>query len=173
MESSSKKGRTIHSEARAVIRKVIKACDAEARAGRVKYSVKQTNLRVSKYTDVSMKSISRIPKESAKAGESSLSTPGKHRKRHEERNVHCDEFDRRVIRDTIHDFYLVKKQVLTCPKLVVALKQKISFPWLMHTLRRILKEMGFKWKKCQSFRKVLVERPHIVDWRCRYLRAIR
>jgi hypothetical protein len=33
--------------------------------------------------------------------------------------------------------------------------------------------MGFKWKKCQSFRKVLVEIPHIVDWRCRYLRTIR
>jgi hypothetical protein len=111
MESSSKERRKIHSQAREVIRKVIKACDEEARAGRIQYSVKQTNLRVSKYTDVSMKPISKISKESAKAGESSLSTPGKHRKRHEERNVHCDEFDRRVIRHTFHDFYLVKQQV--------------------------------------------------------------
>jgi hypothetical protein len=62
MESSSKKGRTIHSEAREVIRKFIKACDEEARAGRIEYSVKQAKLRVSKYTEVSMKSISRIRK---------------------------------------------------------------------------------------------------------------
>ncbi|KAJ4451031.1 hypothetical protein ANN_02467 [Periplaneta americana] len=46
-------------------------------------------------------SITRIRREGADAGETSLSTLGKHRKHQEERNVHLDDFDKRVIRDTI------------------------------------------------------------------------
>ncbi|XP_054265845.1 uncharacterized protein LOC128988514 [Macrosteles quadrilineatus] len=33
--------------------------------------------------------------------------------------------------------------------------------------------MGFKWKKCGSKRKCLIERPDIVNWRFKYLRGIR
>jgi hypothetical protein len=94
------------------------------------------------------------------------------RERPEERNVHLDEFDKRVIRDTISEFYLVKKQVPTCPKLLPVLKEKINFPWGVHSLRYVLKGMDYQWKKFQNFRKLLIERPHIIDWRM-YLRAIR
>ncbi|KAF6201575.1 hypothetical protein GE061_003967 [Apolygus lucorum] len=39
-------------------------------------------------------------------------------------------------------------------------------------LRKRLDTSGFKWKKCQSNRKVLIERPEIAAWRARYLRTI-
>jgi hypothetical protein len=74
-----------------------------------------------------VRTITRIRREGTEAGETSLSTPGKHRERPEERNVHLDEFDKRVIRDTISEFYLVKKQVPTCPKLLPVLKEKLIF----------------------------------------------
>ena len=32
--------------------------------------------------------------------------------------------------------------------------------------------MGFKWKKCSTVRKVLIERPNIVTWRGKYLKAL-
>lgn len=143
-QRKKKKRKTIHSEARDIIRRVVLACDEEARQGKLNHTVKQANLRISHYTGISVSSITRIRRESADAGETSLSTPGKHRKRQEERNIHLDDFDKRVIRDTISEFYLVRKLVPTCPKLLPALKEKINFPWGVHSLRRILKNMGYK-----------------------------
>jgi GT2 family glycosyltransferase len=33
--------------------------------------------------------------------------------------------------------------------------------------------MGFKWKRCGSRRKILIEGENIVNWRCAYLQKIR
>jgi hypothetical protein len=33
--------------------------------------------------------------------------------------------------------------------------------------------MGFKWKRCGSRRKILIERENIVNWRCAYLQQIK
>ncbi|KAJ4437060.1 hypothetical protein ANN_17195 [Periplaneta americana] len=97
----------------------------------------------------------------------------KKRKRPDYRNANVDDFDRRVIKDIIEDFYLNKKVVPSCKKLLPVLKERIDFKWKATTLRRILKEMGFRWKKCASRRKFLIERENIVNWRCRYLQTIR
>lgn len=61
----------------------------------------------------------------------------------------------------------------TCKKLLPVLRDKINFRWSEWSLRQILKEMGFKWRKCGSKRKLLIERPDIVNWRFEYLRDIR
>jgi hypothetical protein len=53
------------------------------------------------------------------------------------------------------------------------LKESINFYWKVTTLRRKLKEMDFKWKRCGSRRKILIERENIVNWRCSYLQKIR
>lgn len=34
-------------------------------------------------------------------------------------------------------------------------------------------EMGFKWRKCGSKKKLLIERPDIENWRSQYLQEIR
>lgn len=163
MASSRKKGKTIHSEAREIVRQVIEKCDEEARRGETHINIHQRNARASDYTGISERTISRIRKECKEAGDSNLSTPGKHRHRPSTRNVEIDNFDLHVIRNTIHDFYIVQKQVPTCPKLLAAVKEKIDFPWGVDSLRKILKTMGFRWKKSQNKRKVLMERPDILN----------
>jgi hypothetical protein len=173
MEPLRKKGKTIHSEAREIIRKVISECDEECKNKELKYPVKQVNKRICNYTGVSERSISRIRKESINAGDSRLSTPGKHRPRQQSRNVACDSFDTSVIRNVIYNFYTVEKIYPTCKKLLPAVREKINFPWGVRSLNRIIKRMGFRWRKCQNRRKILIERPHIVDWRYSYLRMIR
>lgn len=173
MTSVRKKGQTIHSEARAIVSNVINKCDKEAREGKLEHLIKKSNLRAASYTGISIHTVSKIRKECVMAGESSFSTPGKKRPWSEDKKFQCDDFDRRVIRDIINDFYLVQKKVPTVPKLLVAIKEKINFPWSAQTLRRLLHSMGFKWKKCQKYRKILIERPDIVNWRARYLRAVR
>lgn len=102
-----------------------------------------------------------------------LATPGKKRKRSPKRNVEVGDFDRRAIKDTVQDFYARQKVVPTCQKLLPVLREKINFQWQESTLRRILKDMGFRWKHCQSGRKILIERENIVNWRCAYLREIK
>lgn len=171
--TSGKPGKTIHSEAREVIRRVIEKCDLEARTGQLTHLLSQSNLRVQDYTGISKNTVSTIRKESKNAENTTLTTPGKKRKRPVERNVVVDSFDRRVIRDIIQHFYTVEKKVPTCPKLLVAIRERINFPWGVHSLRRLLIDMGFKWKKCQSNRIVLIERPDIVNWRCKYLQEVR
>lgn len=167
-----KKGQTIHSEAREIIRHVVQKCDEESNSGTLQYTLNQSNKRVANYTGISVRSVTKIRKEGIEAGGSILRSPGKKRPYSEEKKFHIDDFDKRVIRDTIDNFYTVQKKVPTAPKLLAAIKEKINFPWGVSTLRKLLKEMGFKWKRCGKVRKVLIERPDIVNWRARFLRDI-
>lgn len=173
MSTRRKKGQTIHKEGREIIRNIIEKCDQEAREGKLQHLLQQGNLRAADYAGVSLRSITTIRKEGLSAGVSPLQSPGKKRPKSEEHKFHCDDFDRRVIRDIIRDFYLVQKEVPTAPKLLTAIQRIINFPWKVHTLRRLLHAMGFKWKRCGSNRKILIERLNIVNWRGRYLQSIR
>ena len=60
----------------------------------------------------------------------------------------------------------------TVSKLVPVIRSKINFPWCGRSLNRLLIKMGYKWKKTQSKRKLLIVRADIVEWRHRYLRKI-
>lgn len=117
MEPIKKKGKTIHSEAREIIRKVIHECDEEARINVVKLPVKQSKKRVSHYPGISERTVLQIRKESSEAGDTSLTTPGKSRPRPAIQNVHGDSFDINVIKMAIHNFYAVEKSAPTCKKL--------------------------------------------------------
>jgi hypothetical protein len=49
------------------------------------------------------------------------------------------------------------------------IKEKLHFPWGPKSLGRVVKRMGFKWIKCQSKCKLLIERADTVAWRSKYL----
>jgi transposase len=83
--------------------------------------------------------------------------------------VYVDDFDKCVIRNIIQDFYVQAKRVPTIRKLLPVIKEKIHFPWGLKSLGRVVKRMGFKWRKCQSKCKFLIERADIVAWRSKYL----
>jgi hypothetical protein len=136
--------------------------------------ITKATARAAKYCNVSSRTIQRIRNESNNCVvDGELSTPGKTRKRPNVRNAEIDDFDRRVIKDVTEDFYLQQKVVPTCKKLLPVLKERINFDWKVTTLRRILKEMVFRWKRCGYRRKILIERENIVNWRCAYLQQIR
>lgn len=73
----------------------------------------------------------------------------------------------------IHSFYVVKKEIPTINKLWLQLKAEIDFKFSRTSLRRILKEMGYKYRKCQSKRKILMERNDIASWRAKYILRMR
>ena len=72
----------------------------------------------------------------------------------------------------IHEFYTVRRQLPTIAKLHESLKDDIKFDRSVSLLHNIVKELGFKWKRSQGRRKVIIERYDIVDLRCRYLKKI-
>jgi hypothetical protein len=102
-----------------------------------------------------------------------LKSPGKKRGKHSRDVVFVDEFDKCVIRNTIQELYIQGKNVPTLPKLLPIIKQKILFHWRRKSLERIVKSLGFKWRKCQSKRKIQIERADNVDWKSRYLVKIK
>lgn len=53
------------------------------------------------------------------------------------------------------------------------MKADIDFKYGRTSLRSILKTLGFKYKKCQSKRKVLIERSDIAAWRAKYILRLR
>lgn len=73
--------------------------------------------------------------------------PGKHWLQPDRGKVLCHNFDTIVIKKHCPRFLCNWKKVPTC-KLLAALTEKTDFPWEVDILQRILKELGFMWKKC-------------------------
>lgn len=171
------KGRILHSQTREVIANVYRVCDEEAGNNAFKLPLKRKIERVALYTGASISSIRKIHKEDEdrRANNSAqlLKSPGKKRLRLSFKEKFDFFSDFSVIRNIIQRFYVEWKVVPTTKKLLQAVREQIDFPYCRESLRRLLKSNGFYWRKCQNKRKVLLERPNILHWRYKYIRAIR
>lgn len=98
-------------------------------------------------------------------------TPGKKRAARATK-VNIDNFDQCAIRNTINQYYLTRKEVPTLRKLLLELRESIDFTGCRETLRKILLNMGFEFKKNPEERTVLMEKHDVAAWRHRYIRKI-
>ena len=87
-------------------------------------------------------------------------------------NANLDSVDIDVIKRIIQNFYIVEKKVPTIPKLHLKLREEINFSRGKETLRKILHEIGFRWKNSKNKRKLILERNDIVLARTKYLRSM-
>jgi hypothetical protein len=125
MSAQRKRGLTIHSKDRNIIANVIKCCDEEVEQKYLSVPITKAIARATKYCNISSRTIQRIRNESTNCVvDGEMSTPGKTRKRPNVRNAEVDDFDRRVVKDVIEDFYLLQKVVPTCKKLLPCVKGK-------------------------------------------------
>ncbi|XP_050294327.1 uncharacterized protein LOC126734670 [Anthonomus grandis grandis] len=161
-------------QSRVIIANVYRVCDEEALANAFKLPLKRKIDRVALYTGVSKDRVSQIHKEAMKRQaehpDQMLSSPPNKKSRI------CllrDFDDFSIITRTINNFYLELKMVPTVNKLLIKLREIMNFPYSRETLRKLLKANGFYFRKCQNKRKILVERPAILHWRYKYIRAIR
>jgi transposase len=74
----------------------------------------------------------------------------------------------------VHEFYS-KNQPPTVPSLLPVIRDRLEgrFPYGEKKLRHTLHEIGFKWKRNQQNLQLMHQRNDIVQWRRRYLRAVR
>lgn len=84
-----------------------------------------------------------------------------------------DEFDKALIRRVVYEFHLQRNMLPTVSLLQEDLKQRINFKGSKSSLNNILKELGFKWRRTQNNRKLLIETTEIREKRISYLRALR
>lgn len=118
---------------------------------------------------VSQSTIRRIVDEGMR-NQGNFGTPGKHKKGRPKKEI--DDFDICAIRQKVHLFYTVQKEVPTLRKLLAVLKNDINFEGSHELLRKILISIGFKYKKCLSNRLALTERTNIASKREFYLKQI-
>ncbi|XP_046586413.1 uncharacterized protein LOC124292739 [Neodiprion lecontei] len=99
-------------------------------------------------------------------------TPGKKRSG-KKKVTDIDSFDQTVIRRCVHNYHLTNKELPTVEKLRKKLKQDIHFTGSESSLRRVLKQLGFRWKKTENNRKLLIEKTNIRFLRIEFLQKIK
>lgn len=121
-------------------------------------------------TKTSLSTVRRIVKEGKRSDLLTVfRTPGKNRSG--KRNVtDIDSFDQSVIKRCVHNFHVTNKELPTVEKLRQKLIQDINFNGSSRSLRRILKSLGFRWKKTENNRKLLIEKSDIRLKRIEYPR---
>lgn len=82
-----------------------------------------------------------------------------------------DDFNKDILRRTVHEFYDAG-QFPTCAKISEALRDKIGYSGSGESTRRLLRSLGFSFKKCNDGRKFLMERSDIVAARIAFLRKM-
>ncbi|XP_063897313.1 uncharacterized protein LOC135118660 [Helicoverpa armigera] len=166
--------RALKSDARNTILKVLAFMQEEKRLKAPLIPFEKLYERVAAAAGVGERFVRQLVKEKkqADATGSKISTPGKKRIRITGK-IEIDDFDLGVIRRKVHEFYTIKKEIPTIPKLLNILRQEINFTASRETLRKVLRKIGFRYKKTQSNRKVLIERNDISAWRAGYLQKIK
>jgi hypothetical protein len=72
-----------------------------------------------------------------------------------------DDFDKFVIRITIHEFYVQEKTSPTISELFPKLRERIHFDGCSACLRNTVKELGFLWKKMRNNTVGLIEKHDV------------
>jgi hypothetical protein len=129
--------------------------------------------RVQEATKVSERTIGRILGEQKK-NEAQGTPLSSHGKTHKvpKRMADIDDFDKCIIRLTIHEFYVQEKMSPTISELFPKLRDRINFNGGSTSLRNIVKELGFLRKKTRNNRVVLIEKHDLRCMRVSYLTAL-
>ncbi|XP_046416169.1 uncharacterized protein LOC124177619 [Neodiprion fabricii] len=136
-------------------------------------SDKEALERTSEATKTSVRTVRRIVDEVKKSGLLAVfRTPGKKRSG-KKKVTDIDSFDQTVIRRCVHNYHLTNKELPTVEKLREKLKQDIHFTGSESSLRRVLKQLGFRWKKTENNRRLLIEKTNIRFLRIEFLQKIK
>lgn len=168
----------LHKQARELIYKVNAYFKKEASAvednGGPACSVVKCAKQTAEACGVGVRSVQRIVNEGKLSGNAAgipvFSSPGKKRQK-EKPITGLDEFDLCVLRRKVLEFY-DRGEFPTAKKLVCEMKESIGFIGSETSMLRILRSLGFKYRKCNDGRKFLMERSDIAAARIVFLRKM-
>lgn len=168
-----KRGKPLNSQARQMVFNVYLYFLNEANVFKKDHDgyFKKVQERVTKSTGISRRTLTNILNEKRQNQSMKLSTPKKGKPKSRFR-LGLDDFDYCVIRNMIYNFQLTLKELPTVNNLRNKLIEAINFKGCVETLRLILKDMGFKFLKTDTNRRLLMEKTDIRLKRIKYLREI-
>lgn len=132
----------------------------------------QAQQKTAEACGVSRRTVQRISSEGSKATSDadatiSFSSPRKTFKK-AKYATGIDDFNKDVVRRTVHEFYDLG-QFPVSSKILSKYQEKTGYKGSQASMRRILKSLGFRYKKCNDGRKFLMEKSDIVAARIRFL----
>lgn len=161
---------TLRRQARKIIYDVYTVIKSENAA--INMNETQVRKRAAELTKTSLSTVNKIIKEASQSDLLAVfRTPGKQRNRSKP-ITNIDNFDQGVIKRCIHNFHITNKTLPTVEKLRTKLRSDINFKGSERSLRRIIKNLGFKWRSTENNRKVLIEKSNIRLQRINYLQKI-
>jgi len=171
------KGRGLNGQSIEVVRNVYKFMKEEGKNGGVIIPIQKARERAAVATGVSQRTIStinmklqtlRLSEEENKCFKSPKKTRNKIKP-----ITGIDSFDAGVVRRLVYAFYITEKRLPTAKLLHNSLKEKLDFTGSEQSVRRILKDLGFSWKRAENNRRILIEKSEIRDKRITYLQALK
>lgn len=181
---SKLKGKKLHSQSREIIKNVYEFMKKEAQelAKTVKCEegfiipVQKCQERTAAACGVSRTTVQTVLKEAKEIAKedspaSSFMTPKKYKR--DKPVTGIVDFDKCIVHRTVHEFYTTDRKLPTADNIRKKLQEKINFTGSECSLRKILKSLGFRWKKTPNNRKVLIEKNEIRHQRIQYLKSIR
>lgn len=158
------RGATLNSQARTFIRRLRDYFQKESASNAPLLPFPKVTERVANALQVSRATVSKVTAEVVDV------TPGKKRPRKSPKSG-LDSFSETAVRNHIYAYYK-RRELPTIRKLLNSLKESDIFDGSRFTLWKIIKNLGFKWRKINN-RKFLMERNDVVNWRCNFLREMR
>lgn len=142
--------------------------EAEKKKGSPAY-LQQPLKRTAVALNVGMRTLNKVRKEYKDEGK--IESPLKRFKLDWRSVLNIDDFDTQAIRRTVYEFYS-RKELPTLDKLLVAVSDKGIFEGGRTSLWKLLKEMGFGYKK-RDGKRAIYEQSSVIETRQQYLRQIR
>ena len=163
------RGKRVNSTAKNIIFYVYKYFERESVKTKNRVPPKLTH-KTAEVTGYGECTVRRIVAEKSALSGAAFSSPAK-RYKIDRKKIVMDNFDTEALRSTVHEFYSEKKY-RTMDSLLLAVKEKGIFSGEHTTLWRVMRKMGFKYKKVND-KRYIYEQPRIIVWRHEYLRRLR
>ncbi|XP_047539544.1 uncharacterized protein LOC125072952 [Vanessa atalanta] len=166
----SKHSKVLRRQARQIIYNVAKYMQKEKDEGVM--NANQVQDRTANATGTSVRTVRNILAECKKSHISGFRTPGKRRLKSKP-ITGINRFDKGIIKRCIHNFHVAEKEMPTLRKLLTKFRRDIHFKGSSGSLNKIIRELGFKWKKTENKLKILIEKHSIRLKRIQYLRDLK
>lgn len=130
--------------------------------------------RVADATGVGLNTVRRIIKEGeSKPGSSKFTSPRKTIAKASPKST-FDEFEEEIIRKVVCTFISIHKCRPTIDKILEAVKADgIAFTGKRSTFSNVLRKLGFRWRRTEDNRRLLVEKSEIRAKRVEFLRKLK
>ncbi|KAF2891728.1 hypothetical protein ILUMI_14445 [Ignelater luminosus] len=150
----------IHSQGRELIYGVYQFMKKEKEEGEPVIFLSNLREKVAAGTGVSLSTVKRIIKKGKNKPErATFSSPRKTIEKPSPKSD-LDQFDEEIIRTVIYRFTKTHQCRPTLPKILEAVKnERVDFTRKLSIFRKIIIRLGFRWRKTEDRRKILLENP--------------